>query len=308
MSPATVHQLHLGNLTWLDLREPDASTLTRLGKAHGFHELDIEDCLSETQRAKMDEYDQYLFIILYIPYYDKRHERVLSEEVDIFIKNNLLVTVHWGALKVLTDLFESVKKNAAFKKEHMGEGSGFLLYKILGRLFESNFPLLDTIEQDLKDMERDVFSLNQQHDMLKDILNVKKNIITFRRVIAPQRAVVAQIEHKNKKFLPERLEIYFDDVVDKVEKIWAMLENHKELIESLQDTNESIISHTTNNVIKTLTIFSVVMLPLTFLTGLYGMNVGLPGAEAGQTFWVLLGVMTSVVMSMLLFFRFKRWI
>ena len=126
--------------------------------------------------------------------------------------------------------------------------------------------------------------------------------------MAPQRGVVAQIEHKNKKFLPHSLEVYFDDAVDKIEKIWSSLENMKELIESLQDTNESIISHTTNNVIKILTVFSVVMLPLTFLTGLYGMNVALPGAESGAIFMVLTGVMIGIVLTMLGFFKYKRWI
>jgi magnesium transporter len=143
--------------------------------------------------------------------------------------------------------------------------------------------------------------------MLKDILNIKKNIIVFRRVIAPQRSVIAQIEHKNKKFLPESLEIYFDDVVDKIEKIWNSLENLKELVASLQETNESIISHTTNNVIKILTIFSVVMLPLTFLTGLYGMNVALPMADRTETFFMLTALMVLVVATMLGFFKYKKW-
>lgn len=300
--------VRLGKLTWMDLRDPEPKLLAKLGQEFKFHDLDIEDCLSDNQRAKIDEYDDYLFIILHIPYYDRRHQRVLSEEVDIFIKNDTLITVHWGSIKALTDLFDSTKKSPSMKKAMMGAGTGFLLYEILDHLFESNFPMLDKIERNLKSLERDVFTLSQQRDMLKDILNVKKNIITFRRVIAPQRRVVAQIEHKNKKFLPEALEIYFDDVVDKVEKIWGTLENLKELIESLQDTNESIISHTTNNVIKILTVFSVVMLPLTFLTGLYGMNVGLPGAGEPYIFYVILGAMAGVVLGMLAFFKYKRWI
>ena len=232
----------------------------------------------------------------------------MSEEVDIFIKNNVLVTIHWGALKSLTDMFEECKTGAAKREKIMGHGSGFLLYEVIDELYSDAFPMLDKIERSVASIERDVFNLGEQHDMLKDILNTKKNIITFRRVIAPQRTVIAQIEHKNKKFLPEQLEIYFDDVVDKIEKIWNSLENLKELIGSLQDTNESIISHTTNNVIKILTVFSVVMLPLTFLTGLYGMNVSLPLAGHDAVFLMLTGAMVLVVTTMLAFFKFKRWI
>ncbi len=190
----------------------------------------------------------------------------------------------------------------------MGSGSGFLLYEIIDQLYSAAFPMLDKIEKSVTSLERDVFSLSEQHDMLKDILVLKKNIITFRRIIAPQRTVIAQIEHKNKKFLPDSLEIYFDDVVDKVEKIWNNLESLKDLIESLQDTNESIISHTTNNVIKILTVFSVVMLPLTFLTGLYGMNVALPMADKNGVFLILAGTMVGIVLLMLGLFKYKRWI
>jgi magnesium transporter len=300
--------ISLGKLTWIDIKDPEPKLLAKLQKQHGFHELDIEDCLSENQRSKIDDYDDYLFIILHIPYYDKRHQRIISEEVDVFIKNNLVVTVHWGALKTLRTLFDDCKSSAAKRKEFMSSGSGFLLYEIIDQLYSAGFPMLDKMERAVTSLERDVFSLSGKHDMLKDILITKKNIITFRRVIAPQRTVIAQIEHKNKKFLPDSLEIYFDDVVDKVEKIWNNLESLKDLIESLQDTNESIISHTTNNVIKILTVFSVVMLPLTFLTGLYGMNVALPLAENKGTFLILTGAMIGIVLLMLGLFKYKRWI
>ncbi len=297
----------LGKLTWIDVKNPDHKVLAALKEKFGFHELDIEDCLSENQRSKIDEYDDYLFIILHIPYYDKRKQQVVSEEVEIYNKNNHVVTVHWGALKPLVNLFEGCKKSMKTRRELMGNGSGFLLYEVIDQLYSEAFPMLDRIEKSVTALERDVFELSQQHDMLKDILNIKKNIIVFRRVIAPQRSVIAQIEHKNKKFLPESLEIYFDDVVDKIEKIWNSLENLKELVASLQETNESIISHTTNNVIKILTIFSVVMLPLTFLTGLYGMNVALPMADRTETFFMLTALMVLVVATMLGFFKYKKW-
>ncbi len=301
-------KMTLGKLTWIDVQNPEPKQLHKLKDEHKFHELDIEDCLSEHQRAKVDEYDDYLFIILHIPYYDKRQQRIVSEEVDIFVKNNVLVTVHWGGVKALSGFYDSMKKSQTMKKAMMGHGSGFLLYELLDHLYSSALPILDFIERNLTSLERDVFNLSRQQDLLKDILNLKKNIITFRRVITPQRHVIAQIEHKNQKFLPASLEIYFDDVVDKVEKIWNSLENHKELIESLQDTNESIISHTTNNVIKILTVFSVLLLPLTFLTGLYGINVALPGDDFQHVFYVLVIIMATVVTGMLAYFKYKRWI
>lgn len=303
-----VQKIKLGNLTWLDIASPSLGQLEEMGKKYGFHDLDIEDCLSESQRSKIDEYEDYLFIILHFPFYDKRRNLVVSEEIDIFIKNDLLVTVHEGSFKPFLDLYETCQRSEADKEAIMGQGSGYLLYEIIDQMYGSAFPILDKLEKTVAGLERTVFSWTQQKDMLRDILNTKKNIITMRRVIQPQRRVVAQIEHKNKKFLPESLEIYFDDVVDKIEKSWSNLENLKELIESIQDTNESIISHRTNEVIKILTIFSVVISPLTFLTGLYGMNVGLPLAEHPYTFVGIIGVMVVVMSGMVVLLKFKRWI
>lgn len=296
-----------GNLTWIDTKDPDFELLNDLKEKYGFHELDIEDCLSENQRSKIDEYNDYLFIILHIPHYDKRNRRLVSEEVDIFIKNNVVITVHAGVLKPIMDLFEETKESKPDAKEIMGKGSGFLLYEIIDNLYSSGFPILDTMERHVTSLESDVFS-STTHDMLKDILTIKKNIITFRRVIGPQRAVIAQLEHKNQRFMLERLEIYFDDVVDKIEKMWNSLENLRELVETLHETNETILSHTTNNVIKILTIFSVVMLPLTFITSLYGMNVSLPLANHDGVFLIIAGIMIAIVLTMITLFKYKRWI
>lgn len=308
MGNPAVKQIQFEKLTWIDVEDPSLEVLKDLKEKYGFHDLDVEDCLSENQRPKVDEYDDYLFVILHIPCFDKRRQHVVEEEVDIFIKNNLLITVHWGTLKSLTDMFDSCETKESSRKEFMGLSSGYLLYELVDQLFTSAFPILDSLENGVTALEKLAFFSEQQRDMLKEILNVKKNIIMFRRIITPERTVIAQIEHKNKKFLPDTLEVYFDDILDKVEKIWSRLENLKELIESLQDTNESIISHATNDVIKTLTVFNVVMLPLNLVAGMYGMNIGLPLANHEYMFFILMGVMLAILGSMLIFFKFKRWI
>ncbi|QQR54829.1 magnesium transporter CorA family protein [Candidatus Peregrinibacteria bacterium] len=303
-----IRKIQSGKLSWIDVEEPDLKTLQELQEEHGFHELDVEDCLSDNQRSKVDEYEDYLFVILHLPYLDKRKDTVKSGEVDVFIKNNVLITVHWGALKPVTDLFEECERKEASRKKYMGLSTGYLLYELLDQLFTSVFPVLASIENDVGRLEKDAFSDSMERDMLRDILFVKKNIITSRRVILPLRTVVGQIEHKNKKFLPDTLDVYFDDIMDKVEKIWSSLENLQELIESLQDTNESIIAHTSNRVVKTLTVFSVVMLPLNLLASMYGMNINLPFAEHEHMFFFLGLGMFLVLGALLVIFKIKRWI
>lgn len=140
-------------------------------------------------------------------------------------------------------------------------------------------------------------------------MSAKKDIINFRRIIFSQRRVLAELGIRQSRFTPDKLEVYFDDVVDIIEKLWGTLENYKDLIVALQETNESMISHSTNNVIKTLTIFSVIMLPLTLITGIYGMNIAtLPFAASPLAFIIVCGGMMLVVFAMIIFFKWKKWL
>ena len=295
-------------IEWVNIEHPEIKTMESLARKYKFHHLDIEDCFSEIQRPKIDEYDNYLFIVLHLPTEMGRERRIVQSELNIFIGQDFFITISKGN-KALREIFEYCKKKKSAREELMASGTGYLLYKVVDDLFSDCFPMMDRLSKEMNDMEKSAFDITNQKDMLGDILVLKKDLINFRRIIVPQRALIAQLEHKNKKFLPENLEVYFDDVVDKIEKIWNNLENLKELVESLQDTNESLISHNINNVMKVLTIFSVVMLPLTFLTGLYGMNLNdLPFAESSASFLIVSGMMLGVVVTMLLFFKYKKWL
>ncbi len=300
-------QVKHGKITWIDITNPTEKDTAKLEKKYKFHELDLEDCLSENQRSKIDEYDDYLFIVMHFPYYDKRRKRIVTEEIDCFIGQDYLITLHDGRLKTMGRLLEQCQKKS-YSKEYMDQGTGYFLYIMIRELFDDCFPLVDDMERSVTVIERDLFEEDTEHDMVRDILWLKKDVINFRRIISPQRAVIAQLEHKNKKFLPEDLEVYFDDVVDKIEKIWSNLENLKELTETLQDTNEVLISHQTNKIIKILTVFSVVLLPLTLITGFFGMNVSLPYADHGlASFWITI-LMFAIVLIMLVFFKWRRWL
>lgn len=299
------------NQRWINLASPKKEDLEALAKRYKFHELDIEDCLQETQRPKIDEYDRYLFIVLHFPIYSKRHHRFDSKQLNVFIGENYLITIHDGTLPAIDQIFEACNKSIKEKKAYFGTGTGYLLYEILYSLFSSIFPITDKIQITLRRIEDDIFEASHPKDQLFDIMVVKKNIITLRKIILPQRSVVASLEHKQKPFLSEDLVIYFDDIVDKIEKLWNILETHKEVIESLEDTNESLLSHNINSTMRTLTVFSATMLPLTFLTGLFGMNVKLPFIEAMSDidhFWNILIVMFVVIATMFVVFKWKKWL
>ncbi len=153
------------------------------------------------------------------------------------------------------------------------KGSGYLLYKIVDDSFDYCFPMLRKIGNKLERLEEDIFE-GRSEEVVRDISNSKQEIINFRKVIRPQRAVLRDLERTKQRYLAEDLEVYFDDIVDASERIWDMLENFKEVIEALEDTNESVLSHRVNEVLRVLTAFSVIILPLTLLASIFGMNVG----------------------------------
>lgn len=296
------------DLTWISINDPTEKELNQLKQVYKFHALDIEDCLTENQRPKIDDYEDYLFIVLQFPVKKGKKGQIRIAEVDIFVGQNFVITLHDDS-NIIKNLFENCKKNKKLREEYMSKGSGYFLYMIIDDLFAAGFPLIEEMTKSLNELEADVFENDYSRDRLKDILFLKKNIINFRRIIMPQRVIIAQLEHKNKKFLAQNLEVYFDDVVDKIEKIWNNLENLQELVASLQETNESIISHNTNNIIKILTIFSVIMLPLNFITGFYGMNVaGLPYSQHSFAVGLVSSFLVVVVLAMVAYFRYKKWI
>jgi magnesium transporter len=158
----------------------------------------------------------------------------------------------------------------------------------------------------LERLEEDIFE-ERHAEVVRDISNVKQEIITFRKVVRPQRAALRDLE-RTKRYVTGELDIYFDDINDASERIWDMLENFKEVVEGLESTNESVLSHRVNDVLKALTAISVVVLPLTLVASVWGMNVGVPGEGSIHAFWIIVCSMVALLAGMLWFFRKRGWL
>jgi len=233
-----MQEIKFKNNRWINVVQPTEDDLVALKKKYKFHELDLEDVLQESPRPKIDEYEKYLFIVLQFPTYNARHKRFDTEQLSIFIGQNYIITLHDGNLTEINKIFEKCMHSLRAKRTYFGESTGYLLYEIISALFDSTFPITDRIQISLKRIEEEIFESRHPKDQLFNIMLIKKNIITLRKIMLPQRSVIAALEHKQKRFLTENLIIYFDDIVDQIEKLWNILEAQKEIIESLEDTNE----------------------------------------------------------------------
>lgn len=303
----SVQKVIQDKLTWFNFASLSEADLRYLQRNFPFHPLDYEDLRSTKQRPKIDEYDSYLFLIFHVPYFDRRTKRLIQEEVDVFLGRDYFVTVHSGRLKIIDELLEEVGSRQEKREDYMGKGSGFLLYELISRLFENSFPMLDRIAVRINDVERDIFE-GKAKEMVEELSHLKLEIINFRRIIRPQRALIAALEEKNKRFLPGNLEIYFDDVKDTIGRTADLLDNYHEVVASLEDTNETFIQHRTNNVVKMLTYISLVTLPGTTISGLLSMNLKYPFMMTETTFYLVVAASVGLAMALFLYMLYKKWL
>jgi magnesium transporter len=304
-----IAELTAEGLTWIHLDAPTHDEAQQLAGQFGWHPLDVEDVLSRRQRPKVDDYadDGYLFAVLHFPVWDTSVKRLNAGELDLFLGPDYLVTLPSVALAPVTHLFRRCADDETLRTQLFSKGSGRLLYEVLDDLFDYCFPILDKMGFKLDTITEDIDEGGGK-ELVRDIHKVKQEIISYRKIIKPQRPTLRLLERRVERFLPEELELYFDDLVDASERIWDQLDNFKEVVEALEDTNESVIQHQQNDVLRILTIFSVILLPLTLISGIFGMNVHFPGFETGHAFWEIVVFMIVTIAGLVGFFRWKRWI
>src|SRR6266496_3018701 len=250
-----------GGFRWVNIERPSPLEAAWLEEQFGFHALDLEDVLSRNQRPKIDEYPEYLFIVLHFPVFDRSVGRLNTGELDIFVGPDYLVTIPNQRLQPVQYLFERCRQKEELREQHFSRGSGFLLYRIVDDSFDYCFPMLRKIGNKLDALEDEIFE-GRSEEVVRDISNVKQEIINFRKITRPQRPVLRDLESMKHRFLA-----------------------------ALDETNESVISHRVNDILRVLTVISVTLLPLTLLASIFGMNVRVPGQGSTTAFWIVVAAM-----------------
>jgi magnesium transporter len=294
-------------LRWINIERPGPLDRAWLEEHFEFHPLAYEDVASRNQRPKVDEFADHLFIVLHFPVFDSAVGRLNAGELDIFVGSDFVITLPNAPLQPVEYLFERCRANEEFREQLFHRGPGYLLYKIVDDSFDYCFPMLRKMGNKLDAVEGEIFE-GRAEEIVRDLSNVKQEIINFRKIIRPERSVLRDLERTKQVFLPDEHELYFDDIVDASERIWDMLENYKEVVEALEETNESVISHRLNASLRVLTAFSVVLLPLTLIASVFGMNVSVPGEGTIHAFWIIVGSMVALLVGLLAYFRKRGWL
>lgn len=253
---------------WLDYINAPIDEIEKIVEKYEFHPLDREAILEENQYARIDTYDKYMFMVLHFPKYDTNNERYISNEFNIFIAPEYLMTFRYfqtNTIKKLQDKYEDWDKHTPFPN------TGFLLYEVIENLLEHVMKMLEGFHRDLKWIEKNLFLTNGP-DLIKNIMTKKRNIITLKHMISPQIGVLKLVRIRMATMFWDEVETYFENLEDKLDKIYSEILIIQENIDSMEDTLKSIFELKTNSTIKYLTVFSAFMLPLTLITSFFGMN------------------------------------
>ena len=295
------------DLVWHYFEEPSADDVLDIQKKYNLHPLIIEEFSTPTLRPKATEVGDALFLSIHIPLFDTEIKTTYAAEIDIVICKNVLITSHDYEIFQLTDFFNMLKEDEEKREFYMSQSPGALLRHIIEMLLESCFPKLDHISQKLDRVEEEIFAGNEK-EMVFEISLVKRDILNFRRTMKPQKSVLESLTQKDFKLIEPELKPYFQDLIGTNIRIWNNLESTKETVESLEETNNSLLSNKLNLTMKVLTIFSAVMLPMTVYSNILAMSADIPFGKNPYGFWIHMGIMLMLSLFAISIFKLKKWL
>jgi magnesium transporter len=295
-------------VSWYNFYQPTSDEVDFLKKKFSFlHHLDLETCLAtKTQRPKIEINPRYTFFVLHFPYLNKKSEDIKVAELDVFLTEKVLITLSHEGFPFINSTFASAAASTKKADNLLAQGPEGLLFKLIRRYITRLSSLLDEIGLKVDEIDDKLFA-GEERKLVGQIFQLRRDIIVLKTSIAPHIGIFTKLEQSAN---PEnKMAEYWGSVTDNLGRLADRVENYRELIVGLSSTLESYLTYRTNEIIKILTIFSVILLPLTFITGAYGMNLAnLPLASHPASFWLIALGMIVLVGAMIFFFRKKKWL
>lgn len=309
MPKPVITEIRCGQQNWIDIAGSGPDELQVLRERFGFHELDVRDCAPPLQRAKFVARPEYLFVILIYPIFDTRTREIQMRELDLFIGHGFFVTVHNDPLPPLAALITSLTKSPKGKTAGRSRTCPEVLYQMLDELLDSCFPLLTNLGNQIESVEKKMENVHDRKT-IAEIFRIKTNLVNFRKATHPHKSVLRKMIARLPEFMGTDSFIhYFNHLVDHTKEIWDQLENETETIEAIEDTHLSLLNFRTNDIMRALTVFAVIVFPLTLVAAVFGMNAQhTPLIGHPWDFWLIVLLMLAGALGMLGFFKWKKWL
>jgi magnesium transporter len=292
-----------GTIRWIDLLDQDEPTLKILAERFGFHPLTIEDCLHVDQRPKLEEYGDYLFLVLHgfsCPTGNANDTK--SHELHAFLGHGYLITVHADPIEPLDKVWKRIASDAALGRR----GADFLMYLVSDAVVDANFPILDVISDHLEEIENAVLEQAQRSDLAR-IFSLKRTLVEMRKVLSPQRDVFSLLSKRGDPRVSEKTSLYFRDVYDHLSRIAEGLDAARDLLGNALEAYLSMNANRTNEIMKRLTLLSAVFLPLTFVTGFFGQNFEHLPFRSDALMYSMIAACVLIPTAMVLLFKRSGW-
>ncbi len=293
---------------WIDIMKPTEEDVKYLEDNFFFHPFILKSIIPPIRHPRFENYGDYLFLVLHYPFFEKRCRETKPRELDILVTKNTLITIHYHTILPLRAFFTRLSLYDNEKEEFTDEGVGEVLYRFLNEILKASFPKLDRIDEKIDNIEKEVFQ-SKQKEVIKEISILKHDLIDFQRIIQPQSAVFEGLKQTSGKFFGEHFYPYFNELFNCFLTIKEVLQTHHQTLNELEETNSNFLSTRTNEIIKILTIFTVVLTPLALIANVFGMNTTyLPFTENISGFWIVIGLMLFSAILMIAYIKKKKWI
>jgi magnesium transporter len=295
-------------ITWIDFKDPSTEDIRYLQEHFHIHPVAIEEFITPSYQPKALHYDNCLYLSIHIPLFDPEKRTTYPGELDIILTADHLITGHRNSIYPVEHFFHQLDQSETKRQHYLAHTPAHLLHHILEDLLNSCFPRLEHIAERLDHIESEVFNdSDNEKEMVREISMVKRDILNFRRTLKPQRSILESLIQKDSPFIPHDLKLYYQDLISTNIRVWNVLENSKETIESLEETNNSLLSNKLGLTMKILTVFSAVLLPMTVYTNLLAMTANIPFGARADAFWLHTAITLIIALITIIIFRAKKW-
>lgn len=291
---------------WIHISKASSQEIRETVKPLALHPLIERALYNPTLRSSAEEYEQVIYMTLQFPFFNEDVLAIQQREVDFVIKKDLLLTVTYQTLPIIDGLVASLGEE--IKKNTAGEHAGFLLFELIRQLYAGTQAQLDRIEQSIVAIEENIFH-GHERELVRLISLVRRDIIDVRRVIETHESVLVSLEQLGTRMFDKHFTPYLNALTGEYYKVWSLVENKKETVEALQETNDSLLSTRTGEITKNLTIMAFVTFPLMLLSSIFGMNtIRVPIVGSQYDFWIIIAIMAASTVGMFIFFKIKKWL
>jgi len=293
-------------ISWLNINGLNhVGAIEKIGNHYDIHPLVLEDIVNTAQRPKIDEYEDYLFIVLKMLYYDD-NDTIVSEQVSFILGKSYVITFQESE----GDVFNTVRERIRHGRGRIRTmDSDYLLYALIDAVIDHYFVIIETLGNKIEDLESEVFDGIQDDNITRQIQDLKREILRVRRAIFPLREVISRIERHESPLIKDKTKTFFRDIYDHIIQVSENIDIYREMVWSLMDMYMTTISNKMNEVMKVLTIMASIFIPLTFFAGIYGMNFDyIPELKYKYSYFILWGIFIMMVIGMVIYFRRKKWL